>query len=84
MVAGNHASCKQWGSMGRQRKAGSSRLTGNHTFWVMCPGSRQRKMRQFRNLLCPNVTCCSLCSHYNKISLTDKYPSCTDTVALLI
>ena len=32
-VAGKHASCKQRGSMGRQRKVGTSRLTGNHTFW---------------------------------------------------
>ena len=34
-VAGNHAPCKQWGSIGRQRKAGTSRLTGNHTFQVI-------------------------------------------------
>ena len=34
-VAGNHASCKQRGSMGRQRKAGTSRLTGDHTFSVI-------------------------------------------------
>lgn len=30
-VAGNHAPCKQQGSMGRQSKAGISRSTGNHT-----------------------------------------------------
>ena len=34
-VVGNHTSCKQWGSMGRQRKVGTSRLTENHTFWVI-------------------------------------------------
>lgn len=32
-----------------------------------------------------NVICCSLCSHYNKISLAGKkFPSCTDAVTLLI
>ena len=31
-----------------------------------------------------NVTFCSLCSHYNRISLTDKkYASCTNTMTLL-
>ena len=31
------------------------------------------------------VTFCSLCSHYNKISLADKkFPSCTNTMTLLI
>ena len=34
-VAGNYTACKQRGSTGKQRKAGTSRLTGNHTFWVM-------------------------------------------------
>ena len=48
------------------------------------PGSRQRKAGKVRNLLCPNVTCCSWCSHYNKISLTGKrHSSCTRVVTLL-
>lgn len=34
-VAENHASCKQWGSMGEQRKAGTFRMTGNHKIWVI-------------------------------------------------
>ena len=34
-VAGNHTSCKKQGSIGRQTKAETSRLTGNHTFWVI-------------------------------------------------
>ena len=34
-VAGNHASCKQRGFMGRQRKSGTGRLKGNHTFWAI-------------------------------------------------
>ena len=37
------------------------------------------------NLLHLNVTCCSLCFHYNKISLADKkYPPCTDAMTLQI
>ena len=44
-MAGNHASCKHQESLGRQREAGTSRLTGNHTFWDdKCPGGRQRKV----------------------------------------
>ena len=27
--------CKQQEDLGKQRKAGTSRLTGNHTFWVI-------------------------------------------------
>ena len=35
------------GSMGRQRKARTSRLIGNHIFWGdKCPGSRQRKVEK--------------------------------------
>ena len=85
-VAGNCTSCKQRGSMGKQRKAGTPRLTGNHTFWGnKRPGDRQRKVRKGGNLLPLNVTCCSLCSHYNKISIADKkYPSRTDAMTLLI
>ena len=74
-MAGNHTSCKQQGSMGRPNKAGTSRqksLTKNHIFWGdKCPGGRQRKLRG-RNLQHLSVTCCSLCPHYNKISLADK------------
>ena len=48
-------------------------------------GDRQRKVGKGRNLRHPNVTCCSLCPHYNKISFVDKkYPSCTDAMTLPI
>ena len=74
------------GAMGGHRKAGTPRLSENDTFWgEKCPGGRQRKVGQGRSLLHPNVTCCSLCSHYNKISLADKkYPSCTNAMTLPI
>ena len=39
-----------------QRKAGTSRLTGNH-WGDKCPGGRQRKMKRGTNL--QNVNCCS-------------------------
>ena len=56
------------GSMGRQRKARTSRLIGNHTFCgAKTLGGRQRKVEEGTNLQYPNVTCCSLCPHYNKI-----------------
>ena len=43
--------------MGRQRKAGASRLTGNHKFWGdKCLGGRQRKVGKGMNLLQLNVT----------------------------
>ena len=56
------------------------RLTGLHSwmeelFFLASPGILQ--------LL--NVTCCLLCSYYNKINLTaKKYPSCTNAMTLLI
>jgi len=44
-------------SMGRQRKAGASRLTGNHKFGGdKCLGGRQRKVGKGMNLLQLNVT----------------------------
>ena len=80
-MAGNHTSV-----MVRQRKAGTSTLIGNHTFWGdKCTGGRQRKVRKGGNLWCLNLTCCSLCSHCNKISLADKkYPLHTDAITLSI
>lgn len=42
-------------------------------------------MRNGGNLLHLKVMCCSLYSHYNKISLADKkYPSCICIMTLLI
>ena len=42
------------GFMGRQRKAGTSRLSGNHTFWGdKCSGGRQRKVEKASNLQSP-------------------------------
>ena len=32
-MAENHTSCNQPEPLDRQRKAGTSRLTGNHMFW---------------------------------------------------
>ena len=32
-MAGNHTPCEQRRSFSRKRKAETSRLTGNHTFW---------------------------------------------------
>ena len=76
--------CKQQEDLGKQRKAGTSRLTGNHTFW-MIKFPEAKKGGEKRNLLQPKVTLCSLYSHYNKISLAHKkYPSCTDSMTLLI
>ena len=74
------------GSMDGQRKAGTSRLIRDYIFWGdKCSGGRQRKVEKGTNLQGPNVTPCSLCPHYNKISYADKkYPSCTDAMTLLI
>lgn len=85
-MAGKHASYKQQVSMGRQRKAGTSRLTGNHIFWGdECPGGGQRKVGKGIYLQRLKVACCSLCFHYNKVSLADrKYLSYTKAVTLLI
>ena len=85
-MAGNHASYKQQVSMGRQRRAGTSRLTGNHIFWGdECPGGRQRKVGKGIHLQRLKVACCSLCCHYNKVSLAEKkYPLGTDTMTLLL
>ena len=83
-VAGNQASCKQRGPWANRPRA--SRLTGNHIFrGAKCSGSRQRKVGKGVNLQLPNVSCCSLYPHYNKISLSDeRHPSCTNAMTLLI
>lgn len=53
-------------TMGRQRKAGTSRLTGSHTFGGnKCPGGRQRKVGKGVNLQHLNVTGGSSCPHCN-------------------
>lgn len=36
------------------------------------PWRQTKKGRERQNLQCPNVTFCSLCSHYNKISLAEE------------
>ena len=74
------------GSMGRPRKAGTSRLTRNHTFGGdKYPGGRQRNVEKARNLQHLNGTCHSLDSHYNKISYADeKNLSCSNTVTIPI
>jgi len=64
----------------RQRKAGTCRLIGNHTFWVIRVPVSEQKSGEMHT----NVTFCSLCPHYNRISLTNKkYASCTNAVTLL-
>lgn len=78
-VAGNQAPCKQWESMGRRRKAGTSRLTGNHIFWGnKCSGGRQGKVGKV-NLQPRNMTCYDyalVIIKYNTLSYADKiYPS---------
>ena len=58
---------------------------GNHTFGDKCPGGRTKKCGKMQEyLVCLNVTFCSLCFHYNKISLAHKCPSYTDAVTFLI
>ena len=50
-----------------------------------CPGGRQRKVGKGKNRQCLNVTFCSLCPHYSKISLANKiFPSCTNAMTFLI
>ena len=58
----------------------------NQTLWGdKCPKGRQKKVGKVITLQSPNVTCCSLCPHYNKISLADKkFTSCTEIMTLLI
>ena len=54
-----------------------------HTLGDKCPRGRQRKVGKGGNLQHLNVTFCSLCPHYNKISLADKkFPSCTQAMTL--
>ena len=54
---------------GRQRKVGTFRLTGNHTFWVLRVPVADKERCKGGNLLRTKVTFCALCSHYNKINL---------------
>ena len=52
----------------RQRKAGACRLIGNHTFWVKRVPRSDKKSGEMHT----NVNFCSLCFHYNRISLKQK------------
>ena len=56
-VAGNHAACKQQGSIGRENKAEIFRLIGN---WVIGSEQKTKTVGKGGDLLCPNVTFCSL------------------------
>ena len=80
-VAGNQASCKPQGSIDRQRKAGTFRMTGN---WMIRVPVEAKKVGKGRNLLSPNAIFFSLFSYFDNdtISLTDKYASCTNTIIL--
>ena len=51
-VAGNHTSCKQLGSMGRQRKARTSRLTGNHILWEISVLGIDKEMQRKVGISC--------------------------------
>ena len=70
--------------MGRQRKAGTFRLIGNHTFWGDMVLEQTNKGGESLESPHLDVTCCSLCSHYNKINLAGKFPSGTEAMSLLI
>ena len=87
-MAGNQASCKWQRFMDRQRKAENLQTQPDrkpYTLGDECPGSRQRKVEKGENLLHSNITFCSLCCHYNKISLTDeKYTSFSEAITPLI
>ena len=78
-VAGNHASCKQWVVHGQAKKSMNPQTDSKPHIWGdKCPGGRLGKVGKSGNLQPPNVTFCSLCFHYNKISLEcKKCPSYT-------
>lgn len=82
-MAGNQANStvrgwiKKRGTLQTDRKA--------HILGRDVPSGKSKKGGKERRSLMSNVTCCSLCPHYNKISHADqKYPSCTGTMTLLI
>lgn len=80
--------------MSRERRAGARwqeiiHLVDSRGPWAergkQEASGRQRKVGKGGNILCPNVTHRSSCSHRNKISLTDnKYPSGANAMRLLI
>ena len=55
-MTGNPASHKQCGSIDRQRKADTFRLTGNHTFWVLRVPVTDKERCKGGNLVSPKVT----------------------------
>ena len=61
------------GSIDRQKKVGTFRLTGNHTFWVIMPQWQTKKGGEGRHLLRSNVTFRSLRSH-SQVALVVKNP----------
>ena len=66
-MAGNHVSCKQqspWADKEKQKTLDWQETM--HFGGDKCPERRQRKMGMGMNLQHWNVTCCSLCPHYNK------------------
>ena len=85
-MAGNDLSCKQWSPWADEENQEPPDGQKNHTLWVISVLEAFReKQEEGRNLQGLNVTCCSLCSHYNKISLADeRFPSCSEAVALPI
>ena len=72
-MAGNYVSCKQRGSIDRRKKAGTFRLTGNHTFGVITSQWQTKKAGKGRNLPRSNATFHSLCSH-SQVALEVKNP----------
>ena len=77
-MAGSYASCAE-----ERGILGTSILKAIH-LEISVLEAEQRNVGKCRNIWCLKVTFCSLCFHYNKISLADKCPSCTDAMTFLI
>ena len=66
-MAGNHSSCKQKSPWVDKEKQEPPDWWETTTFGGdKCPEGRKRKVEKSTNLQCQDVTCCSLCPHYNK------------------
>ena len=76
-MAGSYASCAE-----QRGILGTSILETIH-LEISVLEAEQRNVGKCRNLWCLKVTFCSLCFHYNKISLAGKCPSCTDAMTFL-
>ena len=78
-MAGSQASCKQQGSIVRQRKAGTFRPAGNYTFWVIRVWVADKESWGRRESPVSNCNLLLIVLSLDKISLTDKkYSRCSD------